>query len=76
MAVGRNMHEQTDMVKDLFALLDRRVGAPEKPFVDLEDAMAWCLGNFPRFNNFLSDAQSMFALMDDDSDDEPKGGGT
>ena len=76
MSVGTNMHEQTDMVKDLFALLDRRVGAPTEPFVDLEDAMVWCLGNFPRFNNFLSDAQPMFSLMDHDSDDEPKGGGT
>jgi len=59
MSVGTNMHERTDMVKDLFALLDRRVGAPEEPFMDLEDAMAWCLGDFLRFNNFLSDAQSM-----------------
>lgn len=70
MSVGAPLEEQTDIVKQLLALLDRRVGVPSEPFVDLEDAMAWRLGNFPRFNNFLNDASAMFSLMDDECDGE------
>ena len=46
------MHEQTDMVKDLLALLDRRVGAPEEPFVDLEDCYGMVLGKLSQIQQF------------------------
>ena len=76
MGIGIPTEKQPEEVKGLLVLLEERVGFPDEAFVDLEDAMAWCLGSFPKFNKFLDDASAMFSLMDEDSDgEEPKGGG-
>ena len=70
------MEKQPEQVKILLVQMEEQVGFPDEAFVDLEDAMAWCLGNLSKFNNFLDDAKAMFSLVDEDSDgEEPKGGG-
>ena len=76
MRFGLPVEKQPEQVKVLLVQMEEQVGFPDEAFVDLEDAMAWCLANLSRFNNFLDEAQAMFSLMDDDSDgEEPKGGG-